>query len=132
MKTNIKATNISLTPAISEYVETKVGALEKFFQNTNADEVLVNVEVARTTRHHKSGDIFRAEIQIKSSGQEYYASADKDDLYAAIDEVKDEIVRSVTSRRKKFISFVRRGGLRAKEIIKNVDLRPWKNWKWRK
>ena len=132
MKTNIKATNISLTPAISEYVETKVGALEKFFQNTNADEVLVNVEVARTTRHHKSGDIFRAEIQIKSSGQEYYASADKDDLYAAIDEVKDEIVRSVTSRRKKFISFVRRGGLRAKEIIKNIDLRPWKKWKWRK
>ena len=132
MKTNIKATNISLTLAISEYVETKVNSLEKFFQNTNADEVLVNVEVARTTRHHKSGDIFRAEIQIKSSGQEYYASADKDDLYAAIDEVKDEIVRSVTSRRKKFISFVRRGGLRAKEIIKNVDLRPWKNWKWRK
>ena len=132
MKTNIKATNISLTPAISEYVEIKVNSLEKFFQNTNADEVLVNVEVARTTRHHKSGDIFRAEIQTKSSGQEYYASADKDDLYAAIDEVKDEIVRSVTSRRKKFISFVRRGGLRAKEIIKNVDLRPWKNWKWRK
>ena len=132
MKTNIKANSISLTPAISEYVEIKVNSLEKFFQNTNADEVLVNVEVARTTRHHKSGDIFRAEIQIKSSGQEYYASADKDDLYAAIDEVKDEIVRSVTSRRKKFISFVRRGGLRAKEIIKNVDLRPWKNWKWRK
>ena len=131
MKTNIKATSISLTPAISEYVEIKVNSLEKFFQNTNADEVLVNVEVARTTRHHKSGDIFRAEIQIKSSGQEYYASADKDDLYAAIDEVKDEIVRSVTSRRKKFISFVRRGGLRAQEIIKNVDLRPWKKWKWR-
>ena len=31
MKINIKGTNISLTPSISEYVEKKVNMLEKFF-----------------------------------------------------------------------------------------------------
>lgn len=113
---NTKATNISLTPSISEYVEKKVGMLEKFFRN--ADEVLVNIEVGKTTRHHKSGDIFRAEIHIQSAGEEFYATVDKDDLYAAIDEVKDEMARELSSKRKKAMRLLRKGGARIKEFIK--------------
>ena len=116
MKINIKATGIGLTPAIEDYIDKKVASLEKFFRNTG--EVLVQVEVGKTTRHHKSGDIFKAEIHIKSPGEEFYATVNKDNLYAAIDEVKDEIVRELTSRHKKALRLFRKGGLRIKNFIK--------------
>lgn len=116
MKINIKTTGITLTPSISEYLEKKLGALDKFFDQT--EEILVNVEVGRTTRHHKSGDIFRAEIRLKINGKEYYTVAETPDLYASIDEVKDEIVRQLISGKKKYINLLRRGGAKIKNIIK--------------
>ncbi len=115
---NKKATNISFTPAISEYIEKKINTLEKFF---GGGEVLVNIEVGRTTKHHKSGDVFRAEIHINTRGEEYYAVAEKDDLYAAIDEVKDEIIHELTSRRKKAMRLFRRGGAKIKNLLKAIS-----------
>jgi putative sigma-54 modulation protein len=117
MKINTKATGISLTPSISEYIEKKLNVLEKFFRE---EDVLANVEVGRTTRHHKSGDIFRAEIHIIAGGQNYYSVAEEDDLYAAIDEVKDEIVHEMTSKRKKAARLLRRGGAQIKNLLKGI------------
>ncbi len=127
MKINIKATDFSLTPSISEYIEKKIDMLKKFFRG--ADEVLVSVEVGRTTKHHKSGDIFRAEIHISAGGEEYYAVVEKDDLYAAIDEVKDEIVHELTSRRKKALRLFRRGGAKIKNLLKGIADIGDKSWK---
>lgn len=118
MNINTKATNITLTPAITEYVDKKVGMLEKFFRGM--DDVLVNVEVGKTTRHHKSGDIFKAEIHISANGQEYYAVTETEDLYAAIDMVKDDIVRELTSKRKKAIRLFRKGGAKLKNLLKGI------------
>ena len=129
MKTNIKATGITLTPSVSEYIDKKIGMLDKFFQN---EEVLVNVEVGRTTKHHKSGDIFRAEIRLTINGEEYYSVSEKDDLYAAIDEVKDEVVYGMTSKRKKSIKLLKRGGAQIKNLLKGlVDVgdRSWKRFR---
>lgn len=120
MKINTKATNISLTPSISEYINKKVEMLTKFFRET--EEVLVNVEVGKISRHHKSGDVFRAEIQIKKDGENYYATAETSDLYAAIDEVKDNIAHELSSNKRKSLHLLRRGGAK----IKNL-LRGWRN-----
>lgn len=119
IKSNIKATNISLTPSISEYIEKKINALEKFYKKE--EEIIANVEVGRTTRHHKSGDIFRAEIHINSRGNDYYAAVEKEDLYAAIDEVKDEIVRELTSARKKTLRLFRKGSAKIKNLLKSIS-----------
>lgn len=117
MKTNIKVTNITLTPAISDYIEKKVDMLEKFFEG---EEVLARVEIGKTTKHHKSGDVFKAEVHLIFGGYDHYAVAERDDLYAAIDEVKDEIARGVTSKKKKTMSLIRRGGGQIKNIIKGL------------
>ncbi len=114
---NTKATGISLTPSITDYIWKKVNILEKFFRS---EEILANIEVGRTTRHHKSGDIFRAEIHITADGEEYYAVAEKNDLYAAIDEVKDEIVHELTSKRKKALHLFRRGGAKIKNLLRGI------------
>lgn len=116
IKINTKSTNISLTPAIEEYISKKLAGVEKFIKG--AEEILANVEVGKTSRHHKQGDVFKAEIHIKLPGEEFYATVEKDDLYAAIDEVRDELVRNMTSRRKRALKLLRRGSQRIKEFIK--------------
>jgi len=118
MNINTKATNLSLTPAIEEYLVKKLESLEKFLRNVEG--VLISVEVGKTTRHHRSGDIFLAEIHIKAAGEEFYAKVEKDDLYAAIDEVKDEMIRELTSRRKRTMRLLRKGGTKIKEFIKGL------------
>jgi putative sigma-54 modulation protein len=118
MRTQIKATNIELTPAIQDYVDKKLESLDKFFNPS--DDVVAFVEVGKTTRHHRSGDVFRAEVRLAFSGQDHYAVVEKEDLYAAIDEVKDEIVREVTGGKKKRETLVRKGGAKIKGLIKRL------------
>lgn len=127
MKINKKATNLSFTPAIEEYVDKKLETLEKFFKNVG--EVLVNVEVGKTTSHHKSGDIFKAEIHLMADGEDYYANAETEDLYASIDEVKDEVIRELTSRRKRTLRLLRRGGAKLKDMLRGaLEIRD-RSWK---
>lgn len=127
MNIHVKATNMALTPAISDYVEKKVSMLEKFFHGVS--DVLVNVEVGKTTRHHKSGDVFRAEIHISIDGEQYYAEVESEDLYASIDKVKDEISYSMTSKRKKAIRMFRKGGAHIKNMMKGLMEGGHERWK---
>ena len=120
MRVQIKATSIELSPSIEEYARKRVESLEKYFKKDNPEDILVSVEVAKTTRHHKSGDIFKAEIFVRAKGKEYYALSEKEDLYSAIDDVKDEIEREVSSWKDKSRTLFRRGGARIKNIIKSL------------
>ncbi len=118
MNINIKTTVLDLTPAISEYVEKRFEAIQKFFVDDSTAQF--DIELAKTTNHHKNGDIFRAEIHIVAKGVNTYASAEKEDLYMAIDTVRDEVLRKVKSSNEKQRSLVRRGGARIKNIIKGL------------
>ncbi len=121
MQKNITASNIEITPAISDYVEKKFSAFDRFAQDPNS--ALCNVEVGKTTKHHKHGDVFRAEVNLRISGKNFYAVSEKDDLYAAIDQVKDEILREITSEKDRSTTLMRRGALKFKNMIKGLDWR---------
>ena len=81
---------MELTSVIKEYVSKRVSNLDKIVSKMEtADmEVVAYFEVARNTNHHKTGDIFHANCRLDINGKEFYSSADKEDLYQAIDEVK--------------------------------------------
>jgi len=117
MQIQLKATEIELTEQLKDYAEKKVLALSKYLSESN-EEATASVELAKTTAHHRKGDVFRAEISLRSHGEQYYASSEKEDLYTAIDTVKDDILRELVSSKDKRISLVRRGGARIKNIIK--------------
>jgi putative sigma-54 modulation protein len=119
MNIQIKATTLSLTPAISEYVEKKLSALSKFFDNDTT--VRCDVELAKTTNHHNKGDIFKAEVHIVAKDKNIYASVEKEDLYVAIDLVKDDVVREITTTNERQRSQLRKGEAKIKEIIKGSD-----------
>lgn len=117
MNTNIKSTNISLTPAIKDYVEKRVLSLEKFIHD-DSENVKVDVEVGKISNHHKSGDIFRAEAHISLKGKEIYVIAEKDDLYASIDEMKAKAERECTTLKDKKLTLIKRGAKQIKKILR--------------
>ncbi len=123
MKINIKTTSISSSPAIIEYVEKRLAKVAKLIGNDPS--VICDVELAKTTGHQHKGEIFRAEIHIVGAGKNLYASSEKEDLYAAIDDVKDEIKAELKAKKDKEVSMVRRGGARVKAMMKGV-------WPWGK
>ena len=123
MNTNIKTTNVTLSPHISNYVEKRIKKVSKFLKFD--DSVQCDMELARTTSHHNKGDVFRAEIHLVGANKNIYASSEKDDLYSAIDEVQNEVMRELSNKKEKRLSLIRRGGSQIKSIVKGL-------WPWRK
>lgn len=125
MNKNIKATNIEITPAISEYLEKRFSIFDRFIPADDTS-VMCQIEVGKTTKHHKSGDFFKAEVNLRVSGKNFYAVSEKEDLYAAIDEVKDEIVYQMTSEKDRSMTLMRKSALKFKNMIKGFgDWGPW-------
>lgn len=119
MKINIKATGIELTPAIASYVDKKVSHIEKYLEKNN-EGVIALVEVGKSTRHHKAGNVFRAEVHLTGLGLDLYAVSEMEDLYAAIDVVKDEIVHNIVQSKGKKETLARRGAKIMKSIMKGI------------
>ncbi len=95
-----------------------MSAISKFFDNDTT--VKCDIELAKTTNHHNKGDIFKAEVHIVAKDKNIYASVEKDDLYIAIDLVRDDVVREIKNSNEKHRSSVRKGGAKIKEIMKNT------------
>ncbi|HTM68138.1 MAG TPA: ribosome-associated translation inhibitor RaiA [Candidatus Binatia bacterium] len=83
MNVSLKAKGITLTDAIRATIEKRLAALEKkvakFGTSVNGE-----VEVGKTSKHHKKGELFRAEVHVRLPGKLVYAEALNQDLYAAI------------------------------------------------
>jgi len=115
----IKGTNIELTAAISDYAAKKVSQLEKFIapDDTSAS---IDVEVGKTTAHHQAGEVFRAEFNLFVGGKQYNAASEKEDLYAALDDVKDEIARELSKTKNRTRDLARQGGATIKRMMKRI------------
>lgn len=114
---------MDLTPAIRDYVESKVSSLEKLISRVESD-IVVEFEVAKTTNHHNnSEDLFRAEYRVTFSGKDFYADTSESDLYAAIDLVQEKIMREVKQDRDRARNLFIRGARSLKKRIKGF--KPW-------
>jgi len=98
MKISIMGTNMELTEAIKDYVNEKIGGLEKFYDNI----LEARVDVGITTKHHQKGNIFRAEVNLEVPQKHVLrAAAEREDLYMAINEVKNDLQRQIKKYKEK-------------------------------
>ena len=96
MKIHLKATNIDLTEPLKVYVEEKLGGLEKFIGRWDVEgAVELWAEVGRTTRHHKKGDVFMAEADLRLPGKVLRAEDEDFDVRVAIDRVREKLERDI-------------------------------------
>jgi len=121
MNINIKATNIELTSSVNDYVNKRLSSIEKFVKE--GEDIAIYVEVGKTTNHHKQGDVFRAEISIEISGNKFYTFSEKEDLYMAIDDAKEEIVRQIKTNKDRKQTLFKRGSTSIKKMLKGISNR---------
>lgn len=117
MKINVQGLHTDLTPVIIEYTEKRLSTLSKFIKN---DATVCTVELIKTSNHHKSGSIFKAEGSLSVEGQNIYAVSEKEDLYQAVDELRDELERILSSRKDKKITLYRKGAQKIKDMMKGI------------
>ena len=127
MQINIKATNMELTNAVRKYVTDKVGELEKYIQAVDStaetgqrSAVVVDVEIGRTSKHHRKGDVYRAEINVSLPGEKHVLRTESEqwDLHVAIDEAKDEMQSRMKKYRSKRTDSFDRGKRAWKKLIR--------------
>lgn len=97
--TELSGNYIELTDAIRQYVENKIGMLEKFCEGYSPCDV--RVEVGKTSEHHNKGKIWRAEYTLTLPGGTLRAEALEEDLYAAIDRAKDVLKQQLLEFKKR-------------------------------
>jgi ribosomal subunit interface protein len=118
MNTRIKATNVSITPAISEYADKRLEKISKLLANDPS--AICDVELARTSEHHNKGDVFKVDIHVVAKGIDAYASVEHEDLYTAITDSRDEILAELRGNKGKRVSLIRRSGARVKAMVKGI------------
>ncbi len=104
MRIIVKATNINLTPAINAFVEEKISSIGDIISAHQNESAIARVEIGKPSKHHHSGAVFRSEVNFKIGGDLFRAEASHEDLYAAINLTKDEIVRQINKHKTKSVS----------------------------
>lgn len=123
MQINLQGKNMELTEAIKDYVSKRVTNLEKLLTRIEdaGGKVMANFEVGKSTNHHKSGEVFHADCLIKIDGKEFYGSADKEDLYAAVDDVKDSLYYEINKNKDRTQTLFKRGATSIKKMMKGLS-----------
>jgi putative sigma-54 modulation protein len=97
MTITLRGTNLELTEALKAYVDEKIGGLTKFFDSIQQ----ANVDIGMRSHHHQKGDIFYAEVNLQVPGELIRVVKEADDLYKAIDSVKDHLKIDLEKRKDK-------------------------------
>ena len=97
MTINLVHKGLELTPAITAYVEEKMGTLEKFMEGIEQ----VDVEVGMTTQRHNKGDVFLCRVNVTVGGELFRVEREEEDLYKAIDKVRDHLRETLAQAKKR-------------------------------
>ncbi|MBP6060484.1 MAG: ribosome-associated translation inhibitor RaiA [Candidatus Pacebacteria bacterium] len=125
MQINLQSKGIEITGAIKDYVVKRVTNLEKLLLKMEqaGGEAMVSFEVSKNTNHHKAGSVFHADCRIQVKGEEFYGSADEEDLYASIDVVKENLFREISKNKDRKQTLFKRGAASVKKMLKGLSNR---------
>lgn len=102
MQINITGHRMDVTPAIRTFTEEKFQRLERHFDHITGIHVVYDVEKIRQI----------AEATVFVSKAELHASAESEDLYAAIDSLVDKLNRQLMKHKEKLLAQRDDGNLR--------------------
>ncbi|HNZ86358.1 MAG TPA: ribosome-associated translation inhibitor RaiA [bacterium] len=92
MNIQFYAKNVDLTERIKDYVQEKIGALDKYGLNFSS----VRVDISKDSRHQK-GDVFRFEANMTILGNKMIrAEARAGDIMSSVEIVRDKLETQIT------------------------------------
>lgn len=125
MKINLQGKSIELTESIKDYVLKRITNLEKLLSGIEerGGEVKVSFDISKSTNRHKKGEIFHVDCLIKIDGKEFYTSFDAEDLYSAVDEVKETLFSDIQKNKDRRQTLFKRGAASIKKMLKGLSKR---------
>ena len=109
--------NVEVPDHVRRYLEEKLQSLEHLIDSGDST-LFCQIELSKTTEHHQSGKVFRAEANLRAGGAAFRAVAEGETLEEALDEVKDELKIELSKHKDKNMSLLRRGGARLKSLLR--------------
>ena len=88
MKIDIYAKNMILNGPLEVFIREKIGGLDKIIGN---DKSVARVEIGKPSKHHRSGRVYYAEVNLRMGGNLLRATCQHEDLRNAIVDIKDEL-----------------------------------------
>jgi len=103
MKYILQGKNIELTVAANDFISSKIKVLERLTKRFDQEAIEARIEVGKPSKHHRSGFVFYAEINLKLPGGMLRAEANHLDLNFAINEAFKEMERQIKKYKDKKI-----------------------------
>lgn len=99
MDVRVYGKNLKISPQVESHVREELKNLEKFIEKRFISES--KIEVGITSFHHRKGDIYRAEINLRLPGKLLRAEEEAESIHTAINIVKEELERQIKKYRGK-------------------------------
>ena len=94
MQLSISGHHVDLTDSLTSYINTKFDRLERHSDQITQVHVVLNVE--------KLSHLAEATVHV--TGNELFANASADDMYAAIDALSDKLDRQILKHKEKTVA----------------------------
>lgn len=104
MKIQLRGDHLDITEALRDYVEKKIGRLEKYFDTPPVQAVQVTLSVVRDTHH--------VEVTMPLNGIMIRAEERSEDMYASIDVVAEKLEGQIRKHKTKLNRRFREEGIR--------------------
>jgi len=91
MQIKLSGHHVEITQALHDYVHDKLERIERHFDNVTSAQIILSVEKLNQ----------KAEATIHVAGNELYADAVEEDMYAALDALIDKIDRQIKRHKEK-------------------------------
>jgi putative sigma-54 modulation protein len=102
MEIAIRGKNLDLTESLKEYIDEKVGRLERYFDSINAVDVTLTVEKNRSIENTQ-----RAEVTVHVNGNVIRAEEATVSMYSSIDIVVEKLERQLKKYKSRIYSSMR-------------------------
>jgi putative sigma-54 modulation protein len=90
MEVTIRGRNVEVTPRLQDYVEKKVGKLDRYLPTIDEAHMELSVEKTRSAQDRQV-----AQLTVRSKGAILRAEEHNHDLFTAIDAVMDKMYRQI-------------------------------------
>lgn len=114
MRVSLKGTNLALLESTREYVDKKLVRMVERFLVRDGEPLTLDIEVGKTTKHHRTGPYFRAEANLSVGKKLLRAEASGENLNEAVDLVEEELEREIKKFKERNRALMLKGARRLK------------------
>jgi putative sigma-54 modulation protein len=110
----VRGRNINVTPRLEDYVDKKVGKLDRYLPTIDEARMELAVEETRSAQHSQI-----AQLTVRSRGRILRAEERDQDIFAAIDAVSEKMQRQISRYKDRLYE---RGQQRGAESVRTPEL----------